>query len=93
MCEQLGDSPQLFPVLRGLILHYQERVQLQTATQLAEELLRLAESQPDPALLMLAHYMMGYVLVLRSVPAMACAHHTQALAIYSPQDHRELALR
>ena len=31
LCAQLGDTPQLFPVLRGLMVYYQKRGDLQTA--------------------------------------------------------------
>jgi predicted ATPase len=41
LCAQLGDTPQLFPVLRGLTTYYQNRGDLQTVTQLGEQLLRL----------------------------------------------------
>ncbi len=65
LCAQLGDTPQLFPVLRGLMQYYQNRGDLQTATQLGEQLLRLAQAQPDPALRLLAHYQLGMVLCNR----------------------------
>jgi predicted ATPase len=42
LCAQLGDAPRLFPVLRGLMLYYQGRSQVQTASQLGEQLLRPA---------------------------------------------------
>jgi predicted ATPase len=93
LCAQLGDSPQLFPVLRGLILYYLVRGQLQTATALGEQLLRLAQAQPDPALLLLAHHMLGLVLFHRGELVAAHTHHTQALALYTPQAHRALAVR
>ena len=93
LCAQLGDTPQLFPVLRGLMLYYQNRGDLQTATQLGEQLLRLAQAQPDPAPLLLAHYQLGQVLFCRGEPAAARTHHTQALALYDPQAHRALAVR
>ena len=93
LCAQLGDTPQLFPVLRGLMLYYQERGDLQTATHLGEQLLRLAQAQPDPALRLLAHYQLGQVLFYRGEPAAAQTHHTQALALYDPQAHRVLAVR
>jgi predicted ATPase len=93
LCEQLGDTSQLFPVLRGLILYYQNRGDLQTATQLGEQLLRLAQAQPDSALLLLARYQLGMVLFFRGEPASAQTHHTQALAIYAPQEHQDLAVR
>jgi predicted ATPase len=93
LCAQLGDTPQLFPVLRGLIIYYQTRGDLQTATQLGEQLLRVAEAQPDPVLHMLAHYQLGTVLYYRGEPAAARTHHTQALALSDPPAHRALAVR
>ena len=93
LCAQLGDTPQLFPVLRGLMQYYLNRGDLQTASQLGEQLLHLAQAQPDPALRLLAHYQLGTVLFNRGEPAAAQTHHTQALALYDPQAHRALAVR
>jgi TOMM system kinase/cyclase fusion protein len=93
LCQQIGDTPQLFPVLRGLLLCYQARGQTQTAYRLGEQLLCLAQSQPEPALLLLAHFLLGMVLFLRGESAAAHTHHTKALAIYTPQEHRVLAVR
>jgi predicted ATPase len=92
-CQQLGDTPQLFPVLRGLMTYYQNRGDLQTTFQLGEQLLRLAQAQPDPAPLLLAHHQLGQVLFFRGEPAVAQTHHTQALALYDPQAHQALAVR
>ena len=93
LCTQLGDTPQLFPVLRGLMLYYQQRGDLQTTSRLGEQLLRLAQAQPDPVHLLLAHYQLGVILFYRGEPAAARTHHTQALALYDPQAHRALAVR
>ena len=93
LCEQIGETPQLFPVLRGLMQYYQQRGQLQTTYTLGEQLLRLAQSQSDTALLMLAHSQLGTVLFFQGEPAAAQTHHTQALTIYTPQEHRALAWR
>jgi TOMM system kinase/cyclase fusion protein len=92
LCQKIGNTPQLFPVLRGLLLYYQARGQTQTAYRLGEQLLSLAQSQPEPAPLLLAHFMLGMVLFLRGESAAAHTHHTQALAVYNPQEHRPLAL-
>jgi class 3 adenylate cyclase/predicted ATPase len=93
LCAQLSDTPQLFPVLRGLMQYYLNRGDLQTATPLGEQLLRLAQAQPDPALRLLAHYQLGNALSWRGEPAVARTHLTQALALYDPQAHRALAVR
>ena len=51
LCQQVGETPQLFPVLWGLWLFYFVRGELQTARELGEQLLSLAQSVQDPALL------------------------------------------
>jgi predicted ATPase len=93
LCERVGDTPQLFSVMRGLMVHYQLKGQLQTANQLGDQLLSLAQSRPEPALLLLAHYQLGAVLFFRGEPARAQKHLTQALANHIPQEQRDLALR
>jgi predicted ATPase/class 3 adenylate cyclase len=93
LCEQLGDTPQLFPVLRGLLSYYVMQGQMQEAHRLGEQMLRQAQAQPDPAPRMLAHFQLGLVLFWRCEPAAAQTHHTQALTLYTPQAHRALAVR
>jgi predicted ATPase len=48
LCERLGDPPELFPVLFGLFSMYYLRGELRTAYELAEQLIRRAESALDP---------------------------------------------
>ena len=74
------------------MVYYQQRGDLQTATQLGEQLLRLAQAQPDPAP-SCSPTISWDGLVLRGEPAAARTHHTQALALYDPQAHRALAVR
>jgi DNA-binding winged helix-turn-helix (wHTH) protein/predicted ATPase len=52
LCRQIGETPRLFPVLWGLARFYIVRTPLQTALELAEQLLRIAERERDPYLLM-----------------------------------------
>ena len=40
LCQQVGETPQLFPVLWGLWAFYLVRAELQTARELGEQLLR-----------------------------------------------------
>jgi TOMM system kinase/cyclase fusion protein len=90
LCQQVGDTPQLFPVLRGLYLFYLNRGQRQTAQDLAEQLLRQAERQPEVAPRMLGQYLLGLVLFQRGALEEAVRHFEQAIAAYNPQEHREL---
>ena len=91
LCEQLGDAPQLFTALRGMMTNHMGQGNLQTAYQLGEQLRRLAQARTEPAYLLLAHFSLGQVLFWRGDLAAAYAHHTEALTIYTPQDCRNLA--
>jgi predicted ATPase len=51
LCQQIGETPQLFPVLRGLWNFYLIRRELWTARELAEQLISLAQRAQDLMLL------------------------------------------
>ena len=88
LCQQMGDTPQLFPVLWGLCFFYLARAEYQTAQELAEQLLMLAQRLHTPALLLEAHLAQGVTCFwLGDLPS-ARAHFTQGLALYDPQQHR-----
>jgi predicted ATPase len=91
LCQQVGDTPQLFAVLRGLFLFYLNRGSRQRAQELAEQLLRQAERQPEVAPRMLGHYLLGQALFSRGAMGEAVRHFEQAIAAYNPQEHRQLA--
>ena len=88
ICEQIGDSPQLFPVIWGLWAHYLVGAELQEALQMAEKTLRLAQSVKDPAMLVGAHYAMGTSLVFLGELAAGHEHLECAIALDDPQQHR-----
>ena len=60
LCQQVGETPELVPVLFGLFRFYVVRAQLHTARELGETLLRLAQQADDPALAVVAHYAVGW---------------------------------
>jgi class 3 adenylate cyclase/predicted ATPase len=88
LCRQVGATPQLFEVLMGLCIFYQGRAEFETARELADELLRLAQSMGDPTLLVWAHNTMGYIVHLVGELRLAQSHLEQSLALYDPQQHR-----
>ena len=63
LCQLTGETPHLFPILRGLCEFYELRAEYQTAQELGEQLLALAQRQPDPALLLVAHQVLGDTLL------------------------------
>jgi predicted ATPase len=88
LCRQVGDTPQLFQVLRGLWYFYMGRLELQTARELGEQLLTLAQQAGDPALLLEAHYALGNTVNYLGEFVAAQAHFAQGIVLYDPQRHR-----
>jgi predicted ATPase len=93
LCRQVGETPQLFPVLFGLWRFYQVRAEHQTARALAEQCFSLAQRVHDPTLLLEAHFALGVSLLWQGEVVPARAHLEQGIALYHPQEHRALAFR
>jgi predicted ATPase len=93
LCQQVGETPQLFPVLCGLFRFHMVRSELQTTRELAEQLLSLAQRAQDPAFLLEAHRVMGQTMYWLGEMAPARAHLEQAIALYDPQQHRSHAFQ
>jgi TOMM system kinase/cyclase fusion protein len=93
LCQQVGATPQLFQVLRGLWYFYLHRVELPTARELGEQLLTLAQRIGDPGLLLEAHYALGNTLNYLGDFVTTEAHFEQGIALYNPQQHRDHAFR
>ena len=88
LCEQLGDTRRLFPVVGGLYTLYQQRGEFRTAGELAEKLLNIAESTGDAARLTMAHFAMGASLDYLGELVPARGHLEQSLAFYTRQPPR-----
>jgi predicted ATPase len=82
------DAPQVFSVLRGLWNFYLVRAEHQTAQELAEQLLTLAQRHQTLALLLEAHGALGISSFWQGAIAAARAHLEQASTLYDPQQHR-----
>jgi predicted ATPase len=59
LCQQVGETPELVPVLFGLWRYYIARLQLHTAREIGETLLRLAQHAHDRSLSVIAHCALG----------------------------------
>jgi class 3 adenylate cyclase/predicted ATPase len=88
LCQQVGETPQLFPVLGGLVRFYSGRGELQTAQELGEQMLSLAQRVYDPAGLAHAHIMLGYALFLLRAWDAARPHLEQGVGFYNAPQHR-----
>ena len=83
LCELLGDAPELFPALLGVWSVYYLRGQLRPAYELAEELLRRAQSAQDPGLLACAHLALGDTSMSMGEFLLARKHHEIAIPLCS----------
>ncbi|MBI3756407.1 MAG: hypothetical protein HY267_00370, partial [Deltaproteobacteria bacterium] len=92
LCQQVGETPQLFPALFGLQAVYAIRGDLQTGRELAEQCFSLAQRVQDPALLLEACHLLGYTLFYRGEFVAVREQSRQAVALYDSQKHHSLAL-
>ena len=93
LCQQVGETPQLFPALWGLASYYLMKPELQTSRELGEQMLRLALRAQDRALLLEAHRSLGTTLFESGALVEAQAHLEQGMALYHPQQHRAHTVR
>ena len=88
LTQHIGEVSQLFPIVLGLRTFYHLRGQLQTARQLGEQLLELAQKVQHQAFLMLAHRALGSTLFALGKFALARTHLEQSIALYDSPQHR-----
>jgi len=89
LCRQMGQPQpsQLFPALWGLWRFYRSQAKFQTARELADEFLNLAQQQSDPALVLQGHHAQWTTLLNFGELAAAQAHTEKGIALYSPKRH------
>jgi predicted ATPase len=85
LCRQLGETPQLFPVLVGQWAFYALRAEHSTARELAVQLLSLAQKIHSPTSLVLAHEILGFTLFFLGEFLLARGHMEQCSTLYDPQ--------
>src|SRR5262249_10814311 len=93
LCQQAGDTAELFPVLWGMFALYLGRAEHETAREFGEQCLSLAQRLDDPALLLSAHQALGNSWFYLAQLPQAHAHLTQGIRLYDPQQHHALAFR
>lgn len=90
LCQQVGETPQLFPSLFGMWQYY-VATELQTAHELGEELRTLAQRAQDPALNLQAHHALWTTSFTLGNFVQTRKHAEQGMIIYDPQQHRSHA--
>jgi predicted ATPase len=91
LCGQVGETAHLFPALFGLWRFYLLRSDVQKTRELAEQMMRLAQSSHDPSLLLAAHQALGASLFWLGELRQGQRHLEQGIALYDIQKHRSHA--
>ncbi len=88
LCRLLGQTPQLAPVIYGLWVFYLVRANYQTALELGQQLMSLAEQSPQNKTLRLeADQVYGTTYFYLGNLLKAKDHLEQAIKLYNPQTH------
>jgi predicted ATPase len=93
LCQQVGETPEHFLVLWNLWVFYLVRAEHQTAMELGEQCLQLAQRVQDEALLLEAHLAVGVSWLYLGNLALACTHLKHTIALYDPAQHHVLTYR
>jgi predicted ATPase len=88
LCRDIGDTPELIPVLWGTWWFHEVRGELETAGELAKQLYDLAQGEQDQGHLLPAYRAMGQTLFWKADFPAARQNLEQAIAIYVPVRHR-----
>jgi class 3 adenylate cyclase/predicted ATPase len=90
LCQQIGETPELFPVLWGLCQSHISQGKFQRALEEAGQLLQLAQRTQDPVLLLGAHETLGESLFWSGELTLALGHFEQGSVFSDPRQHRTL---
>ena len=92
LCQQLGETPALFAVLRGLWICSAVGGKFHAAAALGQQLLALAQEAHDTGHRLEAHRTLTTTLYYLGEFTAAHTHARQGLALYDPQQHHVLAV-
>ena len=93
LCEELGATEELFPVLWNLTGFHMVRGDHGVCEGINARLLGIAETAADADLALMAHDTVGQTLYYQGRFEEAVAHFSRARELYDPEAHREIAAR
>jgi class 3 adenylate cyclase/tetratricopeptide (TPR) repeat protein len=89
LCRQLGDTPQLFPVLRGLYVYHLLRGELPEAHALGHQLVEIAEETGDDGQALEANFALGQTFLFHKGDLATASRYLAAgAAQYDLERHR-----
>ncbi len=93
LCEQLGETHQLLPVLYGQWLDSAARGDYRVAREFGEELLKFAAQGKDTGPTVVAHRTIAWIDLFRGELDLCQSHVDRGLSLYDPERHRALAFQ
>jgi len=91
LCERLGNTPRLFPVLWGLARFHDVRGDYKVGRELGEQLLTVAQAGGDSGLLLQAHHELWANLSAVGELLVARTHLEEGFTLYDRHKHRHHA--
>jgi predicted ATPase len=91
LCNQVGDTSQVFPALRGLWNYYLDSGMLPNALEIAKQILDIADDSQDSTLHLVAHRAMGTTLFFLGEFTSALQYLERGISFHDPQQHNVLA--
>jgi predicted ATPase len=89
---EVGETPQLFPVLAGLFLFYMARAEREAATELVDEILRTAQQSGEADFLLEAQLLGGITALFEGRFDESREKLSEAAVLYEPEKHRSHAM-
>jgi predicted ATPase len=91
VCEQLGDTAALIPVLSGLWSHHSARSEYHVAREIAADLLRFAEEKNDVSGMIVGNRSMGTCSYILGEFALSQKYFEHVLTLYDTSVHGSIA--
>jgi predicted ATPase len=89
LCQQLGETREIFPALWGLFVFQLLKAEMGTARETAEEFLRLAEQQSNAGLLARGHVAVETTLMHLGEFGPALEHFEKGVSLYNREQDRQ----
>lgn len=91
LCLQMGETPQLLMALYSLGNFHATRGELETAREIGEQMLDMAQRAEDPLSVAAAQSLLGYILSHLGDISLGQAYLEQVVAFYDFEQHKSLA--
>lgn len=90
LCQEIGDTPQLFAALVQLATFYSTRPEYRTALEFQDQINKIAEQSGDPMQVAISYYAVTWALLNLSKFTQTLEHAKRMNTLYDPEKHGTL---